>query len=164
MILYNHDSNATLAEPMKSRSDHEMIRAYKKLHSCLTTRGLKPKLQRLDNETSTKLKTRMRTKQVDIQLAPPHIHQRKAVKRAIRTWKNHFIAGLASADKKFPIHLWDRLIPQTVTTLNLLHQSRINPRLSSDPQLNGIYDYNRAPIAPPGTKVIIHATPAQRGT
>jgi hypothetical protein len=56
MILYDHDSNAILAEPMKSRSDHEMIRAYEKLHGYLTTRGLKPKLQRLDNEASTKLK------------------------------------------------------------------------------------------------------------
>ena len=164
MILYDHDSNAILAEPMKSRSDHEMIRAYEKLHSYLTTRGLKPKLQRLDNEASTKLKNLMRTKQVDFQLAPPHIHRRNAAERAIRTWKNHFIAGLASTDKKFPIHLWDRLIPQAVTTLNLLRQSRINPRLSSDAQLNGIYDYNRAPMAPPGTKVIIHETPAQRGT
>jgi hypothetical protein len=45
MILYDHDSNVILAEPMKSRSIHEMIRAYKKLHSYLTTHGLKPKLQ-----------------------------------------------------------------------------------------------------------------------
>ena len=85
MILYDHDSNAILAEPMKSRSDHEMIRAYEKLHSYLTTRGLKPKLQRLDNEASTKLKNLMRTKQVDFQLAPPHIHRRDAAERAIRT-------------------------------------------------------------------------------
>ena len=138
MILYDHDSNAILAEPMKSRSDHDMIRAYEKLHSYLTTRGLKPKLQRLDHEAATKLKNLMRTKQVDFQLAPPHIHRRNAAERAIRTWKNHFIAGLASTDKKFPIHLWDCLIPQAVTTLNLLRQSRINPRLSSDAQLNGI--------------------------
>jgi hypothetical protein len=62
----------------------------------------------------------MKSKQVDYQLAPPHCHQRDSAERAIRTWKNHFIAGLASTNKQFPLHLWDQLIPQTVTTLNLL--------------------------------------------
>jgi hypothetical protein len=106
----------------------------------------------------------MRTKQVEYQLAPPHCHCRNAAERAIRTWKNHFITGLASIDKQFPLHLWDQLIPQAVTTLNLLRQSRLNPRLSADAQLNGIHGFNRAPMAPPGTKVIIHEKPTQRGT
>jgi hypothetical protein len=106
----------------------------------------------------------MRSKNIDYQLAPPHCHRRNSAKRAIRTWKNHFIAGLASTNKQFPLHLWDRLIPQAVTTLNLLRQSRLNPRLSAHAQLNGTFDYNCTPMAPPGTRVILHETPAQRGT
>jgi hypothetical protein len=106
----------------------------------------------------------MRKKNIDFQLAPPHYHRRNSAERAIRTWKNHFIAGLASTDKQFPLHLWDRLIPQAVTTLNLLCQSRLNPRLSADAQLNGTFDYNRTLMAPPGTHVIRHETPAQHGT
>ncbi len=114
MILDNFDSNAILAEAIKSRSDHEMICAYKTLHTYLTTCGRQPKLQRLDNEASTELKDLMRKKQVNFQLTPPHCHRRNAAKRAICRWKNHFIAGLASNNKRFPIHLWDRLIPQAV--------------------------------------------------
>jgi hypothetical protein len=58
----------------------------------------------------------------------------------------------------------DRLIPQAVTTLNLLCQSRLNLRLSAHAQLNGTFNYNRTPMAPHGTRVILHETPAQRGT
>ena len=41
-ILYCYDSNAILAEPIKSRSQHEILRAHKKLHQELTTRGYMP--------------------------------------------------------------------------------------------------------------------------
>ena len=47
-------------------------------------------------------------------------------------------------------------------TLNLLRQSRINPRLSAYAQLEGIFDYNKTPMAPPGIRVIAHDK--QRGT
>jgi hypothetical protein len=72
--------------------------------------------------------------------------------------------GLASTDKQFPLHLWDRLIPQAVTALNLLRQSRLNPCLSAHAQLNGTFNYNCTPVAPPGTRVILEETPAQRST
>jgi hypothetical protein len=51
---------------------------------------------------------------VDFQLVPPHIHYRNAAERAIHTFKNHFIAGLCSTNKDFPLHLWDRLLPQAI--------------------------------------------------
>ena len=35
-------------------------------------------------------------------------------------------------------------------------QSRINPKLSAHDQLFGTSNYNRTPLAPLGTKVIIH--------
>jgi hypothetical protein len=71
---------------------------------------------------------------------------------------------LCSTDKQFPIHLWDRLIPQAVITLNLLHQSRLNPKLPAHAQLNGPFKYNATPIAPPGTRVILHDKPEHRGS
>ena len=67
---------------------------------------------------------------VKFQLVPPHIHRRNAAERAIRTYKNHFIAGLASTDQNFPLHLWDKLVPQAEITLNLLRNSRLHPHLS----------------------------------
>ena len=84
--------------------------------------------------------------------------------RAIQTFKNHFIAGLASVSKNFPIHIWCRLLPHCLLTLNLLRTSRINPKLSAYAQLHGAFDFNRTPLAPPGTKIIIHDKPAIRGS
>jgi hypothetical protein len=51
-----------------------------------------------------------------------------------------------------------------VITLNLLRQSRLNPKLSAHAQLNGLFDYNDTPLAPPGTRVIIHEKPDKRGS
>jgi hypothetical protein len=62
------------------------------------------------------------------------------------------------------LHLWDRLLPQALISLNLLRGSRINPRLSAYAQVHGMFDYNRTPLAPPGTHVLIHKKPANRDT
>ena len=43
MFLYDHDSNAIIPDPIKSRSEAELIRAYSVIHSKLTNRGLLPK-------------------------------------------------------------------------------------------------------------------------
>ena len=95
---------------------------------------------------------------------PPHIHRRNSAKRAIQTFKNHFIAGLASTDPNFPLSNWCRLLPQAELTLNLLRPSRLNPKLSAYAQLEGTFEFNRTPLAPPGTRVIIHEKPTQRRT
>ena len=76
--------------------------------------------------------------------------------------QNHFIAGLASVNKNFPVHLWCRLLPHFLLTLNLLRPSQINPKLSAYAQLHDAFDFNRTLLAPPGTKIIIHDKPAIR--
>jgi hypothetical protein len=55
------------------------------------------------------------------------MHHHNAAERAIRTFKNHFVAILCGADVKFPLHLWDRLLPQATASLNLLRNLRLNP-------------------------------------
>ena len=149
---------------MPNKSGPSILAAYSKAHALLTLRGLKPSLQRLDNEASLALKSFMETKEVDFQLAPPHDHRRNAAERAIQTFKHHFIAGLCSTDRNFPLHLWDRLLPQALISLNLLRTSRLNPRLSAYAQVHGAFDYNRTPLAPPGTRVLVHVKPKLRET
>ena len=56
------------------------------------------------------------------------------------------------------------MIPHAITTLNLLRQSQINPKLSKYAQLRGAFYYNAAPLAPPGTKIIVHEKPAVQGS
>ena len=96
------------------------------------------------------------------QLVPPHNHRQNAVERAIKTFKAHFLSTLATCDPAYPITEWDRLIPQSEMTLNLLRPSRCNPRLSAFAYINGQHNYNKVPLAPPGTKVVIHRKPNQR--
>eukprot|EP00957_Ditylum_brightwellii_P052213 3959243-Ditylum_brightwellii.AAC.1 len=79
---------------------------------------------------------------LDVQLAPPHMHRRNAAKHAIQTFKDHFIAGLASTDLQFPPPLWCRLLLQVTLTLNLLRPSHINPRLLAEAQLNSVFSFN----------------------
>jgi hypothetical protein len=111
-ILYDYDSNLIMAEPMKSRCAQDIVDAYKTVHTKLCRAGLHPKLAHLDNECSAALKTFLIDEKIDYQLVPPGTHH-----CAIRTFKNHFIAGLCSVDKDFPLHLWDRLVEQAVITL-----------------------------------------------
>ena len=110
------------------------------------------------------MKQAFRQHNVDFQRVPAHQHRRNAAERAIQTWKNHFISGLASTDLSFPLHAWDRLLPQCDITLNLLRSSRRQPKLSAYACLFGSFDFNRTPLAVPGTKVIIHDNPSQRAT
>jgi len=87
-----------------------------------------------------------------------------AAKQAIQTFKDAFIAALATTDRDFPLQLWDKLAPQVQDTLNLLWTSRTNPEILAYETLNGPYDWNRYPLAPPGCKAIIYKAPAVCGS
>jgi len=104
----------------------------------------------------------LKEEKVDYQLVPLHVHRRNAAEKAIHTFKNHLIARLCSLDKNFPLHLWEHLLPQADLSLNLLCGSRINLKLSAYAQLHGIFNYNNTPIAPPGTRVLVHNKPKTR--
>jgi hypothetical protein len=162
LILYDYNGNAILVEPMKSWNDVEALRAYDKLYTILTNRGLTPMLNILNNESSTAHKRQIHKSGAQHQLVVPYDHRVNAAERAIRTWKNHFIACLCSTDPRFPVVLSDRLIPQAVITLNLLRTSRINPQLSAHAQLYGMFDFNKTPLAPPGTRALIFEDPDTR--
>jgi hypothetical protein len=159
MILYDFDSNAILSKPIKTRQASELTTAWTALHTRLQSNGYAPSLHILDNECSDELKKAFRKYNVDFQRVPPHSHRRNSAERAIQTWKNHFCAGLATCDPKFPLTKWDLLMPQADLTLNLLRSSRRQPRLSAHACLNGLFDFNRSPLAPPGTRVVVHVTP-----
>jgi hypothetical protein len=162
MICYDYDSNFIFAQPFRNRTAKCILDDYKVIHTRLTRTGLRPHLQRLDNECSKLLKDFLHDQAVDFQLVPPSDHRRNAAEGAIRTWQNHFIAGLCSVDKDFPLHLWCCLVPQAEITLNLVRGSKINPKLSAWAQVHGAFDFNRTPIGPPGCRVLAHDKPVNR--
>ena len=125
------------------------------MHNFLAERGYKSVTQVLDNECPNKSKAYFRERWMDFQLVPPHLYRNNNIERAIATFKDHLISGLATTDPDFPMHLWDRLIPQAVLTLILLRPARFNPRLFTWAALNGMFDFNSTPLAPPGTRVFV---------
>ena len=165
LILYDYDSNAILCALLKTRTAADIVRAHNELFDRLQQAGATPKLHRLDNEACKELKHLLQHEhKVKFQLAPPNMHRRNAAERAIRTFKNHFIAGLSTTNPDFPLHLWDKLIPQAELTLNLLRTSRLHPQLSAHTHLMGQFDFNATPLAPPGTRVLLHEKPNQRSS
>jgi hypothetical protein len=137
MVLYDYDSNAILTKPIKDRTEPELLKAFQVMEQELVDRGLKPKLMKLDNEASKLLKDNLYHQNITFQLVPPYSHRCNSVERAIRSFKDHLIAGLCSTYKSFPMHLWDIILPQAVLTLNMLITSRINPKLSAATHIFG---------------------------
>jgi hypothetical protein len=133
----------------------------------------------MDNEASAAFKQAITFAwRAKFQLVPPDMHRRNHAERAIRTFKDHFLAILAGVDKSFPPYLWDLLLPQAELTLNLLHQPTINSKISAweffngpfdfNPKIlaweffNGPFDFNKTPLGPVGCCVLIHAKPTMR--
>ncbi len=149
MVLVEIDSNAILVEPMKSRKDAEMIRAYNASLLRLKRAGIIPKKHVLDNKVSKNMKNHIRnTCKINMELVPPGCHRRNTAEVAIRNFKSHFLSILAGVADDFPQNLWDPLLLQTEITLNLIRQSNATPTVSAYPHLSGPFDYNKMPLAP----------------
>ena len=85
------------------------------------------------------------------------MHRRNEAERCIRTAKNHIIASLANMDPNFPLAASKFLFEQAEITLNLLRPSPTDASKSAWEDMHGRpYDFNRHPLAPPGTRVVVH--------
>jgi hypothetical protein len=163
-ILYHYKTNAILVKPIANVDDRSIFAAYKEVFETLEAKGYKPKMNVMDNQATKYIKKFLTKKECDLQLVEPHNHRVNAAERAIQTFKDAFIAALATTDREFPLQLWDRLAPQVQDTLNLLRASRINPNILAYEALNGPYNWDRYPLTPPGCKAIIYKAPAVRGS
>ncbi len=164
MVLVKVDRNYINAEPMKNKLEGSMIKAYLVLWNQLTASGtVKPKTHIMDNEASEENKKEIQ-KNCMIQLVPPDNHRQNLAEQVIQTFKNHFKAILVGVDDTFPMKLWDRLLPQTILTLNFLRQSNAVPTISAHQYVHGNFDYNKWPSAPMGYAVQLHESSKRRGT
>ena len=112
MVLYSDDANGILAQPVRNRSEMELINAIKLLHNRIKRVNLPLHFHIMDNECSASLKSYLTDNSISFQLVPPYYHRQNPAERAIQTFKHHLIAGLASTNPKFPLYLWDKLVPQ----------------------------------------------------
>ena len=117
-----------------------------------------------DAELSTNIRKYFNKKNVKLQISPPGNHRALKAERSIQTVKNHFIAGLCTADPNYELQDWDQLAEQAELTLNLLRGSALNPSISAWHQIHGPFDWSSTPLAPAGTKVVIHDRPNERAS
>ena len=62
------------------------------------------------------------------------------------------LSGLATCTPDYLLQEWDRTIYQAELTLNLLRNSRLNPKLLAWEYLFGNFDFNKSPLLPLGTQ------------
>jgi hypothetical protein len=164
MVLVEVNRNYIDAEPMKNRSAGSMTKAYLTLWTRLTETGvIQPTTRLMDNKASAKFKAEIK-KNCTIQLVPLDNHRKNLAERAIQTFKSHFKSVLAGVDNNFPMQLWDKLLPQTILTLNLLCQSNVAPTVLAHQYVHGTFDYNKTPLASLRCAVQLYANNPQQGT
>jgi hypothetical protein len=156
LVVYHYEPNAILATPIPGLDDMTIFQAYKAIFKNLTEKGFKPKLNVMDNQATKYIRKFLTEEECKLQLVEPHIHRVNAAERTIQTFKDVFIAALATTDRDFPLQMWDKLTPQLITCLNLLRVSRTDPTKSAYEILNGPYDWNRYSLAPLGCNAIIY--------
>ena len=89
--MVKKDSNAILVEPISSRNDHKLARAYRVLMTRLQHAGIVPKKHILDKEVSEAMKTIIKDEyKMAMELVPPGCHRRHAAEVAIQNFKAHF--------------------------------------------------------------------------
>jgi hypothetical protein len=161
VIFYIYDANFVKSVPLKSQSKEKFLRAYRLVYAYLTAQGFKLQLHRMDNKTSQDIKIFIHEENTRLQYTPFNIHRTNPAEQEIRTWKNHFLSGIAGLPKTFPITNWCCLTNQTDFTLNMLRPCRQNPALSAFEPLEGSYLFDATPMAPLGTKGLAHHKPNQ---
>ena len=164
MIMYSHDTGYIHIETPASRSAADIVSCFERGIEIFSVGNDKPTIERIDNECSKDFRAICKKLTITIELAAPGMHRTNAAERAIRTFKNHFIATLSTADKNFPLELWDELVPQAEITLNLMRTCRSNPAISAFEAVRGPFDINKTPIAPAGTRVVVHVKPLIRAS
>ena len=164
IIFYNEDTNYIHVETTTSRGGPQLLSALQRAVTFFNERGVAVKLIRMDNECAQLTKDWVHKEHMSLELTPVAVHRTNKAERAIQTWKDHFIATLATTDPDCPVFLWEDFIEQTELTLNSMRASKTHPLLSAWEALCGKFDIMATPIAPLGTKVLVHDTPENRGT
>ncbi len=164
MVIIYVDTNYIFCEPMKNKTEGEMITTYQKIVNQMKMASLGLIHHRLDNKASATFKECIKANGMTHELVPPGNHRRNLAERAIQSFNHHFIAILSGVDNKFPLSLWCHLLSPAELTVNLLRQSNVAPKISAYAHFHGQHDYMRKPFAPLGCAVQAHVKPDARRT
>ncbi len=104
-VLYHYKLNCILPAPIAGLDDVSIFNAYKMQFEELAAKGFKPKLNVMDNQATKHIKKILTENECKLQLVEPHNDCVNAAECAIQTFKDAFIAALATTDSEFPLQL-----------------------------------------------------------
>ena len=142
-VLYHYELSAILVKAIANVDNHSIYEAYKEVFKMLEAKGYKPKMNMMDNQATKFIKKFLTKEECNLQVVEPHNHHVNMAERVIQTFKDAFIATLATTDREFPLQLWDKLAPQVQDTLNSLQALQVNPTILVYDALNGPYNWDR---------------------
>ena len=122
MVLFKINSNVILVESLRDRTSGELVKAHQTLVDRLKERCFEPKLHILDNECLVEFKEAIAKNGMEYQLVPPNDNCQNIAKKALQTFKHHFVAVLCGTDVTFPMQLWCRILRQAEHQLNMLRK------------------------------------------
>ena len=164
-VLVSCWNNYLHLEPMTSRSKGEYARVFKLTYEFFHTKGHRPNVQRLDNETSAVVEQQLRGEVERVEYVAPANHRANKAERGIRDAKNHLISIFCGADPSYPAAELDRFFEQAEITLNMLRPYGPQPNKSA---FEGVYgkkfDFTAHPMAPCGTRVVVYEQASLRGS
>ena len=149
---------------MKSRASEHMVEVFKNVYNYLRERNPSPNLHVLDNKCSHRIVSFIKKEKADIQLVEPYNHRVNAAKPTAKAEKYHTIAGLATVYITCPLRLWCEFVPQLQDTLNMMRTSRRNSNISAYEDMEGVFDWNKTPLAPLGCKAVVYSDPSERAS
>jgi hypothetical protein len=120
MVGIHLDANYIFCKLMKNKTQGEMINAYQQMVNRMKLLAFGLKHHHLDNKCLEKLKECITKNGMTHKLVPPDCHHRNIAKRAIQTFKNHFVSILGGVNNRFPLSLWCHLVQPAELTTNLL--------------------------------------------
>ena len=83
--LHKIDGNSTWIDPMKNKTEGEMILSQCRTLARIKLHSIVPKHQVLDNEISAAYKAEIQAKNMTYQIVPPNDHYRNISEKAIQT-------------------------------------------------------------------------------
>ena len=163
MVMVEIDSNVTLVAPTKNRKYAKTQRAYLDLFIIIKQSGIALQCHIIENERSESMDTLIRENYA-LGLVPPHCHQRNVAEVSIRSFKQHSMRIISGMATDFPMHQWERLLPQAKLTLNILGKSNTTTTVSAHASVFGPFNYNRMPLGLRECTVFIHKNSGARAS
>jgi hypothetical protein len=96
--LYHYETNCILATPINGLDNKSIFAAYETHFDKLMAKRFKLKLNMIDNQATTHFKYFLTKNECKLQLIEPPNHPVNTAKRAIQTFKDAYIATLATTN------------------------------------------------------------------